>query len=530
MRKSVISGSIDLDKYLRSESLTKEEATAVFNYLKTLDGLLTSYSAERDSFQIRYTHYDRDQNKVKVLVSRFVYFIANLFKAIKTIDPDSSLNYIESQTCINLRISINISKDKLYSLLEEQYQIHFRSDDRFLSKQDSDAFRVLRKKADHYKNPNSVPTIMVVIGLVNETLDAFVKEQEIAEDLYLFKQNSDQYHFKNSRSLFNHLNLDYQDNKIHLLQERNRRVDMTCPLTFGHYNFKTDDFSSCGSILADIAVYNDFNGPTYLSVKSFGRNHSDRVHLISLKFDWDEILSKTDHLVISYLYRMVVNQIDRIATLYEANSEDIEGICSYIIENYDYSELTSQLDYEFDCISFDQKLNSIKKVFNCCFLRNWNINPFRYFHTFMSYQNNIQTPSDASSTRIDISNQSVLNNFQKFIVDAWGKGYVLIAAKNRYLYYSDYRECTLSQSDSKILNCTIQYPVATRNAIEIQLKTETMYFVGEIYPSRSIWPNTVSFFYRYNDIERSMIKTAEENEIFNEGYLINGGFRRGRLK
>lgn len=519
---------IDMSKFANLTEISK--------FLLSLDGFFTSYNPIDKKYSNRYLKYSKDPIEVKRIIKSLLLFIYKIKDSILDNFSDSRLGYISNNACINLRIESSSSKQELYNSFESIFNSVFQ-DSKISITKDANGFRIVRKKRTPTFDPKTGKTkkytVLLVIVVITNTMDAFVKEQEIAEDLYLYKDpNIDTFHFKNTKALLDRLKFDYSSDRIHLLKESNKRIEHINPFNEGKFNFIKYENFGIGKILADIGLYNNSNYPTYISIKSFGNNLTDKVHLISLKLDYPCIYTKEDFAIGTYVYHLLGNKCSETADIYEENKSDIKSIYEYIL-SIDKSESKNSLYLErykslFNGLSYDQKLNSITKFLTCPLFTYWSINPFLFIRTFQSYEQKFNI--EEKEYLIDKSKDTkAIECFEHLIKEAFGNGYILFAIKDRYIYAKDYRQFTISEQDNKILKYEIYYPVNTRKAIELRLKTETLTIIGEIYSDRSIIPNRLSFFYYYNNFSSFFKESGlSENKILNEGFLLDSGFNRKR--
>ena len=527
-------------EYLQFDNI--KDYNEVKKYIFSKDGLITSFNSKINTYDNRYLNYSKNTDEVIALYENIIKFIYYIHLCIKKLDPDTNntLGYINNQYCVNMRVNINcLDKKKLYDILEKLTIKIFKNDDKISYKKDADAFRVLRKRAKSSidKDGNvKTHTVLIVVSKVLKIIDAFIKEQEFAEDLFLYKSDSNIFHFKNTKQILTELDLDYDKNKIFLLNEKNKRILAENPFCNGKFNFLSNNSNTglnIGGRIADIAIYNSNNIPTYLSIKSFGSSITDKVHLITLKLDHDNIFSKNDYTLGVFLYSILKDKYLEAAEIY-SNNDNIETI-KYILQNYsnisyEYEYLNSFIDI-FDSLDYENKFKSLLNFLNCPLFLYWKINPFLFINTFSTYDKNLKNNNIVEYTFKNIPVTDI-KCIEDFIYHAFGTGYILIILKNRYIYIKDYRNSNLNSIDHTILDYNVRYPINSRNAIELSLKTDTFTIIGEIYASKSLWPNTISFFYYYNDFNKvfnsNNININIINNIFDEGYLLNSGYQLKR--
>lgn len=518
--------------FLDLDTLDLENQSVVFKYLLSKKGLLTNCKSGECVF--RYSKYDKDPRKVDELVQSIVKYVSDIYKTITNIDPDAKLGYVYNDLCVNLRVQTNIKKDDLYRLLISVCESVFNKNNRIsYITESADAFRIVRSKK--YFSPGERPyTILIVVGFLSAKMDAFIKEQEIAEDLYLYKTNPTKYHFKNSHNIFDNLNLDYDPNEIFVPNSRTRRINPENPFENGKFNFITDSNGKIGSIIADIVVRNKYKDPTYISVKSFGRNLQDKVHLTTIKYDYNTMYSSNHHSAALLIYSLIKNNINEITELYKKTNGDIKICSKYILENAiidpdcKYIQKMKNLSL-FDSLSDYEKLEYVRYFLDNPLFHGWGINPFRYIETFATYEKEENNNLSVKDYYIDkITDERIICNIEHFLLNAWGYGYILVSAKNRMLYYKDYRDHGLDPIDYKLKTYTIVYPKINRNSVKLICTTENIIFSGEMHPGKTGWPDTIVFFYYYKNLEKFFEGTICNiiNPIFMEGFLMNRGFKK----
>lgn len=486
-------------------------------------------------YQNRYLLYGKDILEGMQLSDKLFNFIIEVYKYLYADGRKDILGYVKNEFCINLRAPYSYDLSIFYRDVQLIAYNIFKDDPRIFNTVDDTGFRIRRTKKNSDKN-----TILLVLQPITKVMNAFRKEQQVGEDLYSYATKQSFYHFYNAVGAFSKIPyFAYDYDQIYMPQEHNRRINERLPMVNGYLNFISDEKGEIGRRIADIAVYQN-SRPTYISVKSFGPQIKDKAHLISLKLDREGIYDGKTYSAGVYLYHAVAKKYDEIANLYCQCDGDVQEILDFIRTNKNDAYITTPyLDAFlniFNSMSNQEKNQQCIKFLECPLFKYWGINPFRFMQTFATYDRNVPITKNFTAEDVfspfeegiieDRRNLISRDRIEKFINDAFGKGYLLFALKNRKIYIKDYRQFGLSYDDCKILEYMICYPSMSRNVVELRIMTKTFTIIGEIYQDHSLWPNKVSFFYFYNDFYKYFDYISdEENLIFDEGFLTNAGVK-----
>ena len=518
------------------------------SYLLSQEGLFTNYDKRSRLYKNRYALFYKNPATLFQIIESLCNFVLKIADYKNTSgNADSILGYVRSEACVNLRLKLPTTKDVIYRKLEEIFAEIFSDQQGYSYTESSDGFRVLKKKSrptfDFKTGKMKEDSIMIVVHVIEDKMDAFIKEQELAEDLFLVKDNHPaEFHFLNSSKELSLVTDLYDKDNIYVLGERNTRIHPDVPIVDGKFNFIKDSEGKIGSRIADVAVYDEQQKPTYFSVKSFGGRSTSKVHLISIGLMSGGMIEYFSNFTGEYLQTLIGNRYQSIAEYYNKSEKSSAALLKEIL--FWYKSDNGEEKYR-RCLNRlkDGYINSIREFLNSTFFKNWGINPVKYLQIFrpslVEWQLKLTDTDDIWYTENkeelviadSLVNKDVVEDFLK---NAFGYGYILAAIRNRMLYLKDYRDKPIDEQCFKIDKYLIVYPTDTRKYIEIRIRTKAFTVIGFLTKLKkitsNIWPDTFTFFYCCNDFDKFFGLKDPSNEIFSEGFLLNSGFLKGRPK
>jgi len=515
-------------------------------HLLQYDGLLTSRGNSSVGYSNRYDCYS-DRDVASAIFTGAIEFIKLLYDFVKDPIEKDKLGYVKNNSCPNLRVKSPVSLEDTFAKLESIAHESFY--DRCIKTKtnisDEKEFRVLRK-VDGPGNSRFPGYSVLIVVYVDIEDTAFKNEQYLAEDLYLYKKDSEKFHFNNFKDSFSRLGINYNEDSIHWLQEANTRLNPRTPFIDGYINFNEDKYQGIGRIISDVSVYDADSNPTYFSVKSFRESSDSMVNLATLTPNLDFANERQMRIgkTINYLAGREYDYYAKWYSNVEKDEGKIKEIVNELVKKYNEKaiEALGYVDKKTLSLYIEDYLKF--PIFYC-----WGINPFYYLHGFMVYLRNIGKPiSEFPDSNEDDDNNIYLfglsskglvenkyswkktgrlNRLERFIKDSLGKGYILTAVKNRSVYFKDFRLNGIKDEDCEIYEYTIEYPNIYKKETILDIYTRSLHINGRISPTYSSWPNKLDFFYNYRNFEEyfgnpkyKLNDTMEVGKTIDEGFYI----------